>query len=103
MSLIGLIMSFLCLQVSYEHREEIDAKQEEFGNMTKIQTARRFCLRTSGRPETELGAQTLLSGVRTLGPDEVHLQRAFDEIFLPKAYKCGSKLVLEDIHILGED
>ncbi|XXG41577.1 hypothetical protein AAC387_Pa01g2015 [Persea americana] len=35
--------------VSYEHWEEIDAKQEEFGKMPKIQATRRFCLRASGR------------------------------------------------------
>ena len=32
-------------------------------------------------------------------PNEVRLQHVFDEIFLPKTYKYGSKLVLEEIHI----
>ena len=58
-------MLFLCLQVSYEHWEEIYAKQEEFEKMLKVQTTRRFCLLASGRLETELGTQTLLSGIQT--------------------------------------
>ena len=62
MSLVGLIMLFLCLQVSYEHWEEIDAKQENLEKLLKIQTTQRFYLRAS--EHQELGFRTPDNNVR---------------------------------------
>lgn len=42
-----------------------------------------------------LASEPPLPGVRTPEPSDVGLMCAFDEIFLPKTYKYGSKLVLE--------